>query len=84
MTDLGGLNVVSACVFHGTVTLALAAVVTQTLVAPWVASKAKEDVAHWLQLLVVFVVLALAFTLREHVLTARGAAHAVHAHRHGA
>lgn len=73
------LGVIAFVVFHLAVTLPLATVTTRELVMPWVRS-VDQETPEWVAIVLVFLVMALAFALRGHVLSAKP----VHHHHHPA
>lgn len=82
-SSLSILGIIAFVLFHVVVTLPLATLTSREIVLPWLRAHggATDNVSEWVAVTVIFVIMALAFSLRGHVVAASGAQH-VHSTRH--
>ena len=85
-SSLSILGAIAFIVFHLAVTLPLAAITARQFAYPWIKTHAAQDesVTEWMVTVALFALMAAAFALRAHVISAgaaHGAAHgATHKH----
>lgn len=81
-SSLGILGAIAFVLFHLAVTLPLATLVAREILTPWLKARGGLPVSipEWAVVVALFVVMALAFALRGHVVAANGARHVYRAH----